>query len=235
VEGGDSLQNRSSVSLTVVGRLKPGVTPRAATDNLNTIVANLAKEYPDTDDGQPLRLIHPGLIGDEGDVIRGFLWSVTALALLVLAAACTNLSSLFASRTADRSRELALRVALGSSRGRLTRQLLSEAVLVSLMGGVAGLGSACLLLGALNRWHPLVESHLVASMDTRVYFAGFVFTLVSALLFGLLPARQAWQSSPLQSLKNGPSDTMRLGRFALRDLLLGVTLVQDSIFCELNG
>jgi predicted permease len=218
VEGGDSLQNRSSVSLTVVGRLKAGVTPRAATDNLNTIVAELAKEYPDTDDGQPLRLIHPGLI-----------------ALLVLAAACANLSSLFASRTADRSRELALRVALGSSRGRLTRQLLSEAVLVSLMGGVAGLGSACLLLGALNRWHPLVESHLVASMDTRVYFAGFVFTLVSALLFGLLPARQAWQSSPLQSLKNGPSDTMRLGRFALRDLLLGVTLVQDSIFCELNG
>jgi predicted permease len=240
VEGGDSLQNRSSISLTVVGRLKPGVTPRAATDNLNTIVAELAKEYPDTDDAQPLRLIHPGLIGDEGDVIRGFLWSVTALALLVLAAACANLSSLFASRTADRSRELALRVALGSSRGRLNRQLLTEAVLVSLMGGAAGLGSACLLLGALNRWQPLVESHLVASMDTRVYLAGFVFTLVSAFLFGLLPARQAWQSSPLQSLKNGPSDTMRLGRFALRDLLLGVqiaicTLLVTSSLVAVRG
>jgi predicted permease len=223
-QGWNSLQDRSSVSLTVIGRLKPGVTPQQATDNLNTITVQLAKEYPNTDDGQPLRLIHPGLIGDEGDVIRGFLWSVAALALLVLAAACANLSSLFASRTADRSRELALRVALGSSRVRLSRQLLTEAVLVSLIGGAAGLASAALLLGALNRWKPLIESHLVATLDTRVYFAGFTFTLLSAFLFGLLPARQAWQSNPSQSLKNGPSDTMRLGRFALRDLLLGVQI-----------
>ena len=112
--------------------------------------------------------------------------------------------------------------------------------MISLMGGAAGLGSAGLLLGALNRWHPLVESHLVASMDTRVYFAAFVFTLVSALLFGLLPARQAWQSSPLQSLKNGPADTMHLGRFALRDLLLGMqiaicTLLVTSSLVAVRG
>ncbi len=99
----------------------------------------LAKEYPATDNGQPLRLIHPGLYGDNGDVIRGFLYSVTALALLVLAAACANLASLFAARAADRSRELALRAALGASRWRLVRQLLTEALMVSLMGGAAGL------------------------------------------------------------------------------------------------
>ena len=77
----------------MIGRLKPGVTPQQATENLNAIAAELAKEYPESDDGQPLRLIHPGLFGDEGDVIRGFLWSVTVLALLVLAAACANLAS----------------------------------------------------------------------------------------------------------------------------------------------
>jgi len=207
----------------VIGRLKPGVTPQWATDNLNAIAAELGREYPETDDGQPLRLIHPGLWGDEGDVIRGFLYSVTVLALLVLAAACANLATLFAARAADRSRELALRVALGSSRWRLVRQLLTEAVLVSLMGGAAGLGTADLLLGVLNRSQPFV-GQLTVSVDARVYLAGLALTLGSALLFGMVPAWQMGQSSPLQMMKNGPVDSMHLRRFALRDLLLGAQI-----------
>ncbi len=146
VEGSDYLGRRKSVAVTVVGRLKPGVTPLEATENLNAVSAELAKEYPTTDDGLPLRLIHPGLYGDESEVIRGFFSSVTVLALLVLGAACANLASLFAARAADRSRELALRAALGSSRWRLARQLLTEALLLSLLGGAAGLLTADLLL-----------------------------------------------------------------------------------------
>jgi len=223
MEGADFLHSRTAITVTVIGRLKPGVTPRWATENLNAIAAELAKEYPETDDGQSLRLIHPGLYGDDGDVIRGFLWSVTALALLVLAAACANLATLFAARAADRSRELALRVALGSSRWRLVRQLLTEAVLVSLIGGAAGLVSARLLLGVLNRSQPFVGS-LTVSVDARVYLAGLALTLASALLFGMAPAWQTWQSSPLQMMKNGPVDSLHLRRFALRDLLLGAQI-----------
>jgi len=223
MEGSDILHNRKSVAVTGIGRLKPGVTARQATENLNAISAELAKEYPETDDGQALRLIHPGLFGDDGDVIRGFLWSVTALALLVLAAACANLATLFAARAADRNRELALRVALGSSRWRLVRQLLTEAVLVSLMGGAAGLVGARLLLGVLNRSQPFVGA-LTVSVDARVYLAGLALTLGSTLLFGVLPAWQTWQSSPLQMMKNGPADRMHLRRFALRDLLLGAQI-----------
>jgi predicted permease len=223
MEGADFLHSRVSISVTVIGRLKPGVTPQWATENLNAIAAELAREYPETDDGQPLRLIHPGLLGDDGDVIRGFLWSVTVLALLVLAAACANLATLFAARAADRSRELALRVALGSSRERLVRQLLTEAVLVSLMGGAAGLVSARLLLGVLNRSQPFVDS-LTVSLDARVYAAGLALTLASALLFGMAPAWQTWQSSPSQMMKNGQADPKHLRRFALRDLLLGAQI-----------
>ena len=225
VEGSDYLHNRAYTTVTVIGRLKPGVSPRQATDNLDAISAQLAKEYPQTDNGLPLRLIHPGLLGDDGEVIRGFLYSVTALALLVLAAACANLASLFAARVADRSQELALRVALGSGRRRLLRQLLTEALLVSLAGGAAGLLGAALLLGVLNRWHRLQEAHLVLSVDARLYLAGLALTVGSALLFGMVPARRAWRSSPLEMMKSGSANLPRLGRFAPRDLLLGAQIV----------
>src|SRR5439155_3901061 len=115
----DILASRRNVSLTVLDRLKPGVTPQQATENLCSIATQLAKEYPKTDTGIPLRLVRPGLYADNGDVIRRFLYIVTGLALLVLVAACANLASLFAARAADRSREMAIRVALGSSRWRL--------------------------------------------------------------------------------------------------------------------
>ena len=224
VEGWDSLHSRTAITVTVIGRLKQGVTPELATGNLDAITAELAKEYPETEDGQPLRLIHPGLLGDDGDVIRGFLWGVTLLALLVLAATCANLATLFAARAADRNRELALRVALGSSRWRVVRQLLTEAVMVSLTGGAAGLGSAYLMLAALNHLHPFVENHLTVRMNTSVYMAGLALALGSALLFGLVPAGQAWQSSPLQMMKSGQTDSISLRRFALRDLLLGAQI-----------
>ena len=224
VYGVDSLHDRAHVSVTVIGRLKPGITAGQATENLNAIAAQLAREYPTTDDGQPLRLIHPGLIGDEGDVIRGFLYGVTILALLVLSAACANLASLFASRVADRARELAIRMALGSGRQRLSMQLLTEAFVLSLMGGAVGLVTAKLLLAVLNRWQPAAEVHLAANVDTSVFLEGLALTLASAVLFGVVPAWHAWRSSPLQAIKSGPGDGTQPRRFALRDLLLGVQI-----------
>ena len=216
------LQNRTGRPLTVLGRLKPGVTPQQATENLNAIAAQLAREYPKTDTGVPLRLIHPGLQGDAGDVVRGFLYSVAGLALLALVAACANLASLFAARAADRSRELALRVALGASQWRVMRQLLTEAMVLSMLGGAAGLAIAGLLLRVLMQWRS--HGHLAASVDARVYLADLVLTFVSALLLGMIPARQVSQSSPLQAMKSGPVDPTPLRRFTLRDLLLGAQI-----------
>jgi predicted permease len=223
VNRGDVLHRRDRPAVTVLGRLKPGVTPEQATDNLNAIVTHLAKEYPDTDSAQPLKLVHPGLFADIGDVVRGFLHGVTALALLVLVAACANLASLFAARAADRSRELALRMGLGASRWRLVRQLMTEALVVSMLGGAAGLLTASLLLRALDQW-PSPYGRVAVSVDARVYLVALTFTLLSALLFGMMPARQVWQSRPLQAMKGASREPAPLHRFALRDLLLGAQI-----------
>jgi len=219
------LRDRTGHPLTVLGRLKPSVTPQQAAENLSVITDQLAKEYPKTDTGVPLRLIRPGLHADEGDLIRGFLYSVSALAFLVLLAACANLASLFAARAADRSRELALRVALGASRWRLVRQLFTEAMVLSMLGGAAGMATACLLLAAVNRWGLPGYGMLAAEVDLSVYLVALILALVSGLLFGMIPARNVWQSSPLQAMKSGPVDATPRRRLALRDLLLGAQIV----------
>jgi len=242
----DHLRNRTGHPLTVLGRLKPGVTPQQAAENLTSIAAQLAKEYPQTDTGLPLRLVRPGLYADTGDVIRSSLYSVTALAMLVLVAACANLATLFAARAADRSRELAVRVALGASRWRLMRQLLTEASIVSLLGGAAGLLIAAMLLRVLDRGSLpsfLGNSpfgHVAVSVDARVYLVALVLTLLSGLLFGMIPARQVRRSSPLQAMKSGAVDSMPLRRFTSHDLLLGAqiticTLMVTSSFVAVRG
>jgi predicted permease len=233
VRGGDHLQSRTRNALMVIGRLKPGVTPRQATDDLNAIASRLANEYPKTDRDVSVRLIRTGLYGDTGEGIRGFLLGVTALALLLLLAACANLASLFAARAADRGRELALRVALGSSRLRLIRQLMTEAVVVSLIGGAAGLLGGHLLLSALNRWQPSFgygaqRLAISVDVDSGVYLAGLTLALGSALLFGMVPAWRASQGSPLQMMKGGPESTY-LRRIALRDVLLGAQIAICSL------
>ena len=227
----DYLRNRTGRPLTVLGRLKQGVTPQQATENLSAISAALAKEYPQTDTGLPLRLVRPGLYADTGDVIRGSLYGVTALAVLVLAGACVNLITLFAARAADRRRDLAIRVAVGASRWRLVRQLMTEALIISLLGGAAGLVTAALLLRVLDRGSlpsflgNSPYNHLAVSVDARVYVVAVILTLVSALLSGMIPARTVWQSSPLQAMKIGSMDVTPLRRFGLRDVSLGAQIV----------
>ena len=224
------LQNRTGRPLTVLGRLKSGVTRQQAAENLSAIAKQLAREYPRTDTGLPLRLIRPGLYADTGDVIRGSLYSVTMLTLLVLAAACANLATLFAARAADRSRELALRVAVGASRWRLVRQLLTEAMVLSVLGGAAGLLIAGVLLRVLNRGSlpsfmgDTPYSHVAVSVDAWVYLTSLVLTVLSGLLFGLIPARNVARSDPLQAMKSGTVDATSLRRLSLRDLLLGAQI-----------
>ena len=227
IEGWDFLHDRLVTPVAVIERLKPGVSAEQATSDLNRVASELAREYPASDKDESARLARPGLEGDNSETIRKFLFGVMSLAILVLLASCANLASLFAARAADRSRELALRVALGSSRRRLVRQLLTEASLVALMGGALGTAGAALLLRTFSRWQPFGDGaeHLEVTLDWKVCAIALALSLASGLLFGLLPARQAWKSSPLQSMKNAPTESVHLRRFAVRDLLLGMQIV----------
>src|SRR5258708_7138545 len=162
------------------------------------------------DDGLSARLTKPGLMGDMfGDPARSFLAGIMLLAFLVLLAACANLASLFAARTADRSRELAIRLAIGSSRWNVLRQLLSEAVLLSVLGGALGTLFSTILLNALTRWQPFPEFpiHVTVSPDPKVFLAALLLSIASGVLWGLVPMRQGCATDSAQMMKSGGGRT----------------------------
>jgi macrolide transport system ATP-binding/permease protein len=206
----------------VLGHLKPGVTPAQATADLNSVGSYLEKSYPKEDGKSSFSLVRPGLHGDFfAPAIRAFLAGLMVLAGLILLAACANLGSLFAARAADRGREVALRLALGSTRTRILRQLLTEALLISVAGGAAGLVASVILLRRLSVWQPFPQfpMNIPVSPDANVYLVALLLAIVSGLLFGIVPVRQVFKSNPYEIIKAGSS--ARIGRrLTVRDVLL---------------
>lgn len=227
VMGFDELEERGDHSPMVVGRLKPGVSAAQATADLSSIGTWLAKTYPGADDGIKFSLARPGLIGDMlGGPAKAFMAGLMLLAGLILLAACANLGSLFAARAADRAKDVALRLALGSRRSLILRQLLTEAVLVALAGGVIGLAGGVLVLHGLSAWQPVpdVPINVPVNPDVRTYVLALAMALVSGFLFGMVPVRQVMKSDPWQVIRTGMSGDKSMRRFTVRDTLLVVQI-----------
>jgi predicted permease len=227
IGGWDPLEQRGSHFTWAVGRLKPGVTSGAATSDLNTIAASLAKSYPKSDEGLKFALARPGLVGDTlGQPARAFMGGLMLLAGLILLAACANLGSLFAARAADRSREIALRMALGSRRQLILRQLFTEAVLVSLAGGVCGIVGAVAILRVLSTWRPIpgIPINVPVNPDAKTYAVALLLALFSGLLFGSVPVAQVLRADPWQIIRSGSPGFGSPRRFTLRDVLLGLQI-----------
>jgi predicted permease len=223
----NSLEERGNHSAWAIGHLKPGMTPAAATSDLNTIAASLAKAYPKSDDGLKFSLSRPGLAGNTlGRPTRAFMLGLMLLAGLILLAACANLGSLFAARAADRSREIAVRMALGSRRQLILRQLLTEALLVSLAGGVCGIAGAVIILRALSTWRPIpnIPINVPVNPDANTYGLAFLLAVFSGLFFSLVPVRQILRSDPWQIIRSGTTGVGSTRRFTLRDALLGLQI-----------
>jgi predicted permease len=227
LEGRNRLNVRTTTSVFMsFGHLKPGVTVEQAAADLNAISADLEKTYPTEHAATKITLVRPGLYGSYlGGPVKAFVGGLMLLTGLILLAACANLGSLFAARAADRSREVALRLALGASRTRVLRQLLTEAVLISLSAGAIGVWGSVMLLGALAQWQPSPKFPITfpVAPDPMVYVLAFGLAVTSGLLFGIVPVRQVFRADPYQIVKGSPIATMGR-RVTVRDLLLGAQI-----------
>jgi predicted permease len=208
--------------MEVIGHLKAGVTPVQATEDLNAISAYLANTYPRDDGHVVFSLARPSLYGNFlGRPIRAFMVGLMLLAGLILLAACANLGNLFAARAADRSREVALRLALGAGRWRILRQLFTEAILLALVGGSVGMAASVALLRALNAWKPFSRFPVSVPVhpDATVYAVALLLALASGLLFGAVPIRQVLRTNAYEIVKSGSIG--KIGRrVTARDVLL---------------
>jgi predicted permease len=234
LDGVNDMESRGDHNSWVIGRLKPGVSWGEADADLNTIARRLAEQYKSTNEKLGFRVAQPGLLGDFlGGPVKAFLGGVMALAVLVLIAACANLGSLFAARAADRAKEFALRLALGAGRETLVRQLLTESILISLVGGVAGLLAATGVLRALTLWRPSPDFpvQVAVNADARVGVTALLLALASGIFFGLVPVQQVWRGNAYAVMKSGTGSGEAAGskRWTLRDLLLVVQIVLCSV------
>ena len=230
--GHNNLDKRSSHWVfMVMGHLKPGVTNAQAVADLNSITADLQKNYPKDDGKMQLTLAHPGLYGDYLErPARAFMTALMLLAGLILLAACANLGSLFAARAADRAREMALRLALGSSRNRMVRGLFTEAMVISFFGGGLGLWGSVLLLRGLSVWEPMPRYpiYMPVNPDAHVYAVALLLTILSGFLFGAVPVRQVLRTSPYEIVKAGSIITV--GRkITVREALLVVQIALCAV------
>lgn len=209
----------------VMGYLRPGVTRAHAITDLNSVGSYLEKSYPKDDSNMTFSLAKPSFYGDYlGPAVQGFLAGLMLLAGLILLAACANLGSLFAARAADRAREVALRLALGSSRTRILRQVFTEAVLISLIGGAVGLWGSVLLLHGLSAWRPFARwpIQVPVNPDANVYLVALLLALASGFLFGAVPVRQILRTNAYEIVKG--SSAIVGQRITVRDLLLVVQI-----------
>jgi len=219
------LDNRATGNTWVIGRLKPDVTRGEAEANLNAVAVEIARENPRSDAGLHVRFARPGFAGDLlGRPVAAFTFALMGLAGLVLLVACANLASVLAARGGDRQRELAIRVSIGASRGRIVRQLLTESVLLAAAGGAAGCAVAAAGARALSAWHAPMDFPVQfdVTVDTTVMIFTSAVSIAAGILFGIAPARRAARVDPSAALKDGYDARAGGRRWPFRDLLVGV-------------
>jgi putative ABC transport system permease protein len=212
-------QARGAYMLQVVGRLKPGVSIKAAEADLDAVADELAREFPQTNRGRGVALegMHDSMIGSDLRLTSMLFLGVVGFVLLIC---CANVANLLLARATVRTRELAVRSALGAGRQRIIRQLMTESVVLSLLGGTLGIVVGAAILSVAPSLIPrgLLPATVALTFDGRVVAFCAGAALLVGLLFGVMPAWRATDFSSAEIIASGSRTTTSGG--ALRGLLV---------------
>ena len=210
---------RSIRAFEVVARLKPGVTMEAAQAELGVIAERLAREYPEANTGTSVIVepVRAGIVGSDLQTTSVFLLGVVGCVLLLC---CANVANLLLARLTARAREIAVRSALGAGRARIIRQLLTESLVLAVVGGTLGIGCGAAILKAAPALMPagLLPAAVIPAFDVRVVLFGLAAAFIVGVVFGVIPAWKATGTSIASVMSSESRSTTATGR--LRSVLV---------------
>jgi cell division protein FtsX len=222
----------------VVGRLKPGVTREQTAAELQTLAQRFALSNPKTDKGNRFVFEQAGAV-QQGNrrALFLFLTALSVVVLLVLCIACANVANLLFAQAASRQRDMAVRLALGATRGRLQRQMLMESLLLGLGGGVLGVSLSLWATSALSKFHipAPVPIDISIHVDWRVLLYSFALSVVSGLMLGIAPAWAASRPRLANALKGEDTLASPGRRISLRNLLVVVQIAMSVVLLCVTG